>query len=679
MTLRHAALITVFLLACPVFAQAAYNASDVIGQTDGSDHPVFTTNAPDDGGSIGPVGINSSDGAVMVDTVGHRLFVDDTGNNRVLVFNLDANNNLIDHTADYVLGAPDFTTVGDQSDTHRGFDSDLDESILDPEHELLYLNDEQGRVMVFDIRDAGSPDRTLCGVTTNGIANNMEASCEIGQPNFDTFDDGVSQTQISIGGEGIGVDTEHSRLYLSDWNNNRILVFDVRDTDHSDLNLCGTVTHGLSGNGIPAACVIGQPDFTTKTYSLSQKSFSNTEGSIAYDPTTERLYAPDQTPNRLLVYDVRDPGSSPQSLCGTTTTGLENHMDASCVLGQPDFDTASNQGVTQNAFGDNYIYSAAIDSLTQRLYVSNVGRVLVFDVSSLSNNMNATAVIGQDDFISSDMGTTQSLFNGMYGQIDFDPTNNRLYVADVYNNRFMIFDFVHITTSSLPSGMTGTAYSQTLLTTASQGTVSFSIVSGALPTGLSLDSSTGSISGTPSAAGSYSFSVKATDDNGGIGNFISPPTDYTITIAQGESSSSHHSHSSSVLSPSQLAQIFAPQTPPAPALLACLPGDLFNTATGKPCVMPTYPATTSPSAGTTPLFTLYLTLGSRNEQVLLLQKYLNSHNFVLASSGVGSPGHETNYFGAHTKAAVIRYQKAHGIPGTGNVGPLTRGVLNMGK
>ncbi len=67
-----------------------------------------------------------------------------------------------------------------------------------------------------------------------------------------------------------------------------------------------------------------------------------------------------------------------------------------------------------------------------------------------------------------------------------------------------------ITTTSLANGIVGTAYSATLQGTGGVGTLAWSLGSGSLPTGLSL-SGGGAISGTPTAAGASTFTVKATD------------------------------------------------------------------------------------------------------------------------------------------------------------------------
>lgn len=62
-----------------------------------------------------------------------------------------------------------------------------------------------------------------------------------------------------------------------------------------------------------------------------------------------------------------------------------------------------------------------------------------------------------------------------------------------------------ITSTSLPGATVGTSYSQTPSSSGCSGT--WAISSGSLPGGLSLNSSTGAITGTPTAAGTFSFTI----------------------------------------------------------------------------------------------------------------------------------------------------------------------------
>ncbi len=74
-----------------------------------------------------------------------------------------------------------------------------------------------------------------------------------------------------------------------------------------------------------------------------------------------------------------------------------------------------------------------------------------------------------------------------------------------------------------------------------------------------------------------------------------------------------------------------------------------------------------------------LRLGMSDAEVKTLQGFLNTHGFPLASSGNGSAGHETNYFGPRTKAALVLFQKANvPLSADGILGPKTTSVI-MGK
>lgn len=77
---------------------------------------------------------------------------------------------------------------------------------------------------------------------------------------------------------------------------------------------------------------------------------------------------------------------------------------------------------------------------------------------------------------------------------------------------------------SLPSATAGTAWSQTL--TATGGTAPYTWSSTALPPGITLSASSGTLSGTPSASGSYSFQATATDARGATGT-----ASYTLSVS----------------------------------------------------------------------------------------------------------------------------------------------------
>ena len=71
-----------------------------------------------------------------------------------------------------------------------------------------------------------------------------------------------------------------------------------------------------------------------------------------------------------------------------------------------------------------------------------------------------------------------------------------------------------------------------------------------------------------------------------------------------------------------------------------------------------------------------LQVGSTGEDVMALQVWLNANGYTVASTGPGSSGNETTRFGAATRAALIKYQKAMGItPAAGYFGAKTRASL----
>ena len=85
-----------------------------------------------------------------------------------------------------------------------------------------------------------------------------------------------------------------------------------------------------------------------------------------------------------------------------------------------------------------------------------------------------------------------------------------------------------ITKDYLAAGKVNTAYSDTLTATLSGGSYPITWGATGLPSWLTLNSSTGALTGTPTAAGSYTFTVTAY-----VGQYSSDPKQFTITVSAG--------------------------------------------------------------------------------------------------------------------------------------------------
>ena len=113
--------------------------------------------------------------------------------------------------------------------------------------------------------------------------------------------------------------------------------------------------------------------------------------------------------------------------------------------------------------------------------------------------------------------------------------------------------------------------------------------------------------------------------------------------------------------------------------LPCTNGALFSNITGLPCS-----TNVEVNTNNTPqnedsnkfIFTKNLWTPMIDPEVKELQKYLNTHGYLLAISGIGSTGNETNKFGNLTIQALKKFQIANGLKPDAVVGPKTREFLN---
>jgi len=146
-----------------------------------------------------------------------------------------------------------------------------------------------------------------------------------------------------------------------------------------------------------------------------------------------------------------------------------------------------------------------------------------WQVGSSATFGTGTSFVGDVLALSSITFTTGASSNGRAlarnGAVTLD--GNNVNTCGVMN-----CPFITVSPLTLPNGSVGTPYSQVISASGGKAPYAFTISSGALPGGLLLNGATGTLSGTPTAAGTFTFSITATDATGCSGT-----RQYDLSIA----------------------------------------------------------------------------------------------------------------------------------------------------
>lgn len=119
------------------------------------------------------------------------------------------------------------------------------------------------------------------------------------------------------------------------------------------------------------------------------------------------------------------------------------------VLGQPDFVSSAAATTASGLSGPRGV---AIDMTNNRLFVADLSnnRVVAYNLSGITNGMSASYVLGQSLYTTLTAANSQSGLNGP-SDLAYDATNSRLYVSEYTGNRVKIYD-----TTSLATNMNAT-------------------------------------------------------------------------------------------------------------------------------------------------------------------------------------------------------------------------------
>jgi hypothetical protein len=326
---------------------------------------------------------------------GKRLFVPDTDNNRVLIWNKLSNS-----PADIVLGQPNFTAaLTNFNGVRTARTMSLPDYVLS-DGQRLFVNDRGNhRVLIWNSIPA---------------SNYAPADVVVGQPDFSqgtANNDGGARTARTLS-TPTGVSTDGQHLFIADTLNNRVLIWNSIP----------------QSNFTPADVVLGQSDFTTATInnggrsarSLFRPTFASTDG--------RRFFVSDNFNARVLIWN-----EIPKT----------NFSPADVVVGQPDFTTDSG-GDRFNSLSEPRRHFS--DGRSLFVAASSGHRILIWKEIPSRNGQPADIVLGQPDF-STTMANIAGVSNKTFSFPDgINPTGRQLIVADRGNNRILVFNISSIST-----------------------------------------------------------------------------------------------------------------------------------------------------------------------------------------------------------------------------------------
>ncbi|EDY21211.1 NHL repeat containing protein [Chthoniobacter flavus Ellin428] len=347
-------------------------ASVVVGQTDFTSQDTTASPSVTPGPSevaLGPAG---------------QMAVSDQSVGRVLIWNTVPTTNGV--PADLVIGKPDFVTTS----------SGVTSSLMSSCEGVVFTSD--GKLIVCDYGN----NRVLIWNTVP-TSSGQAANVVIGQSDFVSNGAGVAADKMA-GPRGVLV-TPSGQLIVTDYNNNRVLIFNSIPTT----------------SGASADLVIGQGTLGTATFgSGADQMFSPVGCALASDG---KLLIADSSNNRVLIFN---------------SVPTANDASADLVIGQTAFGSGGS-GTTSSTF-INPIGVAL--SPTGQLSVSDFGnnRVLIFNSVPTADGAAADVVLGQPDFVSNTAfngGTTASSMQSAFPSAF--TADGRLLVPGRDMSRVMIF------------------------------------------------------------------------------------------------------------------------------------------------------------------------------------------------------------------------------------------------
>ena len=395
-------------------------ASDVLGQHVGGDpsRPHFGSHGPYGGATPHGFffyGFNSGRYQTLSGMAAHlatrTLAVPDYWNHRVLLFDLNQDGSLASRTARRLIGQSRFDEMElGQGANRLHFPSSC---TFDPAGRMLFVADEYNhRVLQFDMN---SPARAV-RVYGQGEFQSWGPDSSPGALIWDSTRTDIRGPELNRQphARGLflprGVACDGRRLFVSDCDNHRVLVFET----------------GGTGNGPPATAVLGQADFSGFRPNRDGERGAETmlfPSGLALSADARYLLVADSMNARLLAFDIAGE--------------IRNGMPAAAIL--PLLGTEQSRPTSQPKRREiTGVVDVAVDE-ANRVFLSDRSgmRVLVYRLENiLAGDTRPSAAVGKFE-----MGTDLKQSKpGYVGPTGLALAGDFLYVAEPRANRVLCFD-----------------------------------------------------------------------------------------------------------------------------------------------------------------------------------------------------------------------------------------------
>jgi len=325
----------------------------------------------------------------------NKLFVSDTGRNRVFIWNSIPTSEY--QEPDVVLGQLEI------EDTGRNSGGEVTASTLHYPSGIW----SDGKILI--VADAWN-HRVLIWRSLP-TKNGQPADVVLGQPDFESNQTNVSGIGNDPTGQTLnwpyGVFSDGTSVWIADTGNRRILYYKTIPIE----------------NYTAADKVIGKLAFTTRDYNNDEPIWPysikvNGKGQMAIADT--QFY-------RVLLWNNKDDAFT---------------KPADIIIGQDNFDACGQNQfrLSPEANTLNWTYDACF--YKEGLLVNDTGnsRILKFDKIPTENNAFAKAVIGREDFRTSSefKGNMHGTDSAIYWPFSITTEGDTLYIADTGNHRIVI-------------------------------------------------------------------------------------------------------------------------------------------------------------------------------------------------------------------------------------------------